>query len=730
MRPCFAATRLTIFFCVVILCSVVRPTCAQEQKPPSEDVIRVNTELVQTAITVIDKQGRFVTGLSRDQFELIIDGKPRPINFLEQISAGSSREAQLTTPTESAVVTPQTAALSTTTPGRTIIFFIDDIHMSADSMHRTRDMLRHAFRSDVGSRDSIVIATASGQLGFLEQFTRNRQVLGTAVDRLMPRQYDVRGYGTGSTRMREYDALAIETTDSKKANSEILNYYIRECIVQTASPKLIPVARAAIAATCETQTRNSARAVMMQAGALTQNMYASLESMIRSSAKFPGRKLAFFVSDGFLLDAGPHGPNLREKLERIIDGAQRSGVVVYTIDSRGLVNTDVDMRQGNARPDFGRPLGEIEAQQDAMNALAGDTGGRALRNMNFFERWVGNVLDETSNYYLLAWRPDSEVEKGPKFRGVSIKILNRPELTVRAPRGYLDAASMEKLASSAGKEKASANHEISTPETSLMSALTENHSSSQLPLRLSLAYLNTPNNGTVLTSSLQVATMGLGYGADGRQPATIKLAGVIITDKRKVTGSFKNELKVTPLADQTNSSGVIYNQHTPLLPGIYQVRVAARDEGSGRVGSAMEFVVIPDLTTRKLALSSVLLGGQVLENKSAKEAEPQVQFSVDHRFQRGGRLSYWIFTYNAQRDARGAPGLTIQAQVLRNGVVVMAGPQHRLTNSADADRIPFGEELPLKNLPAGQYDLVITVKDLIAGTSETQTIDFEIEPST
>jgi VWFA-related protein len=720
----YPAFRFLILVCLVTFWCGTQPARAQQQ---SDDVVRVNTELVQTAITVIDKQGRFVPGLNRDQFELIVDGKPRSISFLEQIAAGSGREAQLATgqPAPGTTATPSTVS---NVQGRTIIFFIDDMHMSADSLSRTKEMLRHAVRNDLGPRDSMAITTATGQLGLLEQFTRNRQVLNIAIDRLIPKQFEIKSWGTGSTTMREFDALQIDSTDSKKVNSEIFNFYLRECLVQGAPTKRNPSAAAILAASCETQVRNSARGVLMQAGTLTQNMYASLESMIRSYAKTSGRKLAFFISDGFLLDAGPHAPNLRERLEHIIDGAQRSGVVVYTIDSRGLLNTTVDLRQGSIRQDFGRPLGEVEAQQDALHALASDTGGRALRGTNFFERWVGNVLEETANYYLLAWRPDSEVERGPKFRGVSIRILNHPELTVRAPRGYLDSQAAPTVASTATKERAPANHQVGTPDGALMSALTENHSSNLLPLRLSLAYLDTPNYGTVLTSSLQVGTVGLGYGADGRQPATIKLAGVVLTDTRKIAGNFKNELKVQPFAGDSSSSGVIYNQHTPLQPGIYQVRVAARDELTGRVGSAMEFVVIPDLANRKLALSSLLLGGQVLENKTVKDAGPQVQFSVDHRFKQSARLSYWVFTYNAKRDDQNAANLSVQSQIRRNGVVVMSGPPHKVGDSTDPDRIPYGEELQLKSLPPGSYDLVVTVNDLLGGSSETQTIDFEIEP--
>src|SRR5260370_4656195 len=106
----------------------------------------------------------------------------------------------------------------------------------------------------------------------------------------------------------------------------------------------------------------------------------------------------------------------------------------------------------------------MEAQQDAMNALAGDTGGRALRNQNYFDRWVGKVLDETSNYYLLAWRPDKETEKTPKFRKVTVSIVGRPELTARAPRGYVEGPQLTDVAAAAETANALANHAASTPE--------------------------------------------------------------------------------------------------------------------------------------------------------------------------------------------------------------------------------------------------------------------------
>jgi len=720
---------LASFFLTALIWCMPWPASAQQQRPapPSDDVLRINTDLVQTAITVVDKKGNFVEGLDRSQFELQVDGQPRPISFFERVTAGTEREAQLTTrPDPSAA--PEIGRTATVY-GRTIVFFIDDMHLSPDSLHRTREMLRKFLVNEMGSRDSVAIVSASGQIGFLQQFTHNKEVLSAAIERLSPRQYEVRGYGTGSTRMREFDALIIDRGSSKaNTGTEVLGYYIGECVKQTAYPKTLPYARKAIAATCETQVRNSARAILMQAGTLTQNMYAALESLMRSSARAPGRKLAFFISDGFLLDVGPHGPDLRAKLESIIDAAQRAGVVVYTIDSRGL-NPDIDVRQGGARLDFGAPLGEMQAQQDAMHALASDTGGRALRNQNYFDRWVEKVLDETSNYYLLAWRPDKEEERAPKFRNVKVSIAGHPELTVRAPRGYVPGLTTAQTASAPATVKVSTNERVKGPEAEMLEALGDYYPNNSLPTRLSLTYLNTPKNETVLTSSIQIASASLDYGSDGKQPATIRVAGVILNDKGKITSSFRNQLNVKPIAaEQADASGIIYNEHTPLAPGIYQVRVAARDEKNGRVGSALQWVVIPNLSSHALTLSSLLLGGQVLESSNRKDADPQVQLSVDHRFSRTARLTVWLFIYNAKRNAAGAPNLTAQTVVERDGKMILTSPRRSISSGApDPDRIPFGEEFALKTLAPGRYDLRVTITDAIAGTSVTQSTDLEVQ---
>src|SRR2546428_2691920 len=90
----------------------------------------------------------------------------------------------------------------------------------------------------------------------------------------------------------------------------------------------------------ESMVRGRASAIQSQASSVTTNTLVGLESLIRSSSKLPGRKLVFFISDGFFLDNG--NSDSLGKLQRITSAAARSGVVIYSMDARGLVASLTD----------------------------------------------------------------------------------------------------------------------------------------------------------------------------------------------------------------------------------------------------------------------------------------------------------------------------------------------------------------------------------------------------
>src|ERR1044072_2806110 len=129
LRVCFRC--LTALFWAMLLTAAAFAQTKPDKPVEQDDVIRVNPELVQTDVMVFDKQGRFVDGLKAEQFDLKVDKKPQTISFFDRVtSARTNTRAAVdqTTPNETSSV-----ASTVRTSGRVVIFFIDDLHLSAES---------------------------------------------------------------------------------------------------------------------------------------------------------------------------------------------------------------------------------------------------------------------------------------------------------------------------------------------------------------------------------------------------------------------------------------------------------------------------------------------------------------------------------------------------------------------------------------------------------------------
>lgn len=697
-RCCPRSKKLFIGLACVFLFFAGLTVSGQQQAQTPDDVLRINTELVQTIVTVADKDGRFVDGLKKENFELRVDGRSASITFFENIVSGSYRERIVSGSTAKGT----TDALSFRR--RTIVFFVDDRHLSLGSIGRTRKTLSNFIEKEMGQNDLVAIASASGQIGFLQQFTDNKDVLRAAVSRLNHVPYVVSDYaGNSGARMTENMALSIE----RKDDSNVFEFYVQDC-VRFAPRGVTRQERVSLRRHCEIEVQNRARQILVQASAVTSDTYYSLETLLDSAERMPGSKLAFFVSDGFLADTGPRGRVASDRLERLADKARRAGVVIYTIDARGLVSGALNATGNvpfdpNGRLDSANAR-EIAASQDALNALAVDTGGRALRNQNSFEQFVNDAVAETSRYYLLAWRPEPGDDKAKTLKKIEISVVGRSDLTVRSARRYADAVVKSERAPE--KQEAGAQRE-SKEDAALRKALGDFHPQQALPLQLSLMYLDTPASGIVLTSSVQAPSSVLSFGDQEKDPAELSLAGVVLNDQGKRAASFNTKLTVNPPSSDDGSSTVIYNFRSPLKPGIYQVRVAARDARTGLLGSAMQWVAIPDISTRQLSLSSLILGVENVVNKAG--ATTSVQWSVDKKFSKSSPLKFMAFTYNGSQPNN----VTARVEVFRNGQTVLSVPATTVVadKQADPQRLPFTAEIDLAAFQPGAYLLVVTIED-------------------
>lgn len=703
---------------------------AQQQQQAQDEVIRITTELVQTGVVVVDKSGQFVNGLKPEQFVLKIDGQPVTPSFFEHVVAGTAREENLDRGQRG--TSPATDGTSAYR-GRSIIFFIDDLHLGAESVQRTRKGLLEFVDRDMTLEDQVAIASPSGQIGFLQRFSDLKPVVRAAVSRLNHKPYTVRDHE--QVPMTEYQAIRISQGDTSALDyfaTKMLEANNVRVVGGLGPPPSGPNAerRRTSGMTVETARRvvqERANLLVRQSESVTGGTLATLESLMRGMSQAPGRKLIFFITDGFFVNDRSSGYG--DRIARIADAAVRGGAVVYSLDARGVVGvSDASSNRADPQGSLSRSnVGELAASQDGLNALAVDTGGKAFFNGHLPDA-LNAALRETSNYYLLGWRPATDLQKSPEFKRIEVSIAGRPELTVRVARGFFGSKpKTEEKETDATTAAATVPAEASGSkrvESALMSALSAPSSRTGVPTTLSASFIDVPGSGPTLTAATQIATDMLGYGADGKQPAAVDLAGVVLNDDGKQAGSFKTRLNVAPLSQPVGvkNAGVVYNHKLPLKPGLYQVRVAVRDDKSGRVGSAAQWIEIPELASKKLMLSSLLL------DDANKPQTQQMQFSIDRRFTREAQMTFLTIIYNAAANG-GAPKLDSQIEILRRGQRVIASPVRPipLEPNTDVARIPYGAGIALKSLAPGRYVLRVTVYDRSANQTAMNEVLFDIE---
>jgi VWFA-related protein len=429
--------KIIVAFLIVSL--LITAALAQDPRSTSDDVIRITTELVQTGVVVLDKQGKFVEGLKPEEFVLKVDGRPVTPAFFERVIAGTVREDKL----ESSVAkgaTPPAPATGATYRGRTIIFFIDDLHLSADSVQRTKKAITEFVDNEMSIEDQVAVASPSGQIGFLQRFADLKPVVRAAVNRLIHKPYLVRDQE--QVPMTEYQAIRIEQGDSSA-----IEYFATKLIEATnvrvpggiGPPPSGPnqERRRTTGMTPETAKRvvsDRANLLVRQSESVTSATLGSLESLMRSVSQMSGRKLVFLISDGFFLNDRNTGFN--NKVSRIADAAVRGNLVIYSVDARGLAGTtDASSNRADPLGQLSRSnVGELAASQDGMNSLAVDSGGKAFFNTGALNEAIKEALRETSNYYLLAWRPGSEDQKSPSFQVNQSRKKPKPIRTLQPPK--------------------------------------------------------------------------------------------------------------------------------------------------------------------------------------------------------------------------------------------------------------------------------------------------------
>jgi VWFA-related protein len=462
----------------------------------------------------------------------------------------------------------------------------------------------------------------------------------------------------------------------------------------------------------------------------TSGTLGAVNYVVTGLRELPGRKSVILLSDGIPLSLESVGDSrVLEALRALVDLANRSAVVVYVIDARGLqtLGFTADGRTGGRSPaeleqELEQALEERRLQyfdsQQGMEYLAQQTGGFLVHDTNDLNLGIRQIMADQSGYYLIGYKPSEttfEAQNGRRaYHKIQVKV-KVPGLRVRSRSGFYGISDEE------------ARPVYGTRNEQLAAALASPFSSGGVHLYLVSQVLYDEHGGATLRSLLHIDARDLQVEnqPDGRKKVEFDAAALTFGDNGRVAGG-KDATFTGSLNDQqwgrALKSGLDYVLDFPVKAGRYQLRAGVRDAVSQQVGSASLFIDVPDTRKGRLALSGIILNA-----RGGGEKSPAVR-----RFQLGDEVTYGVRVYNARLDrVTRLPELEESIQIFRDQRQVSAfNKAFDGHNQTDVRRLSLSGHLKLgPGLEPGDYVFQVIVTDKLAKpkyATANQWIDFEI----
>lgn len=715
---------LVVFWIELFSISLFAQT-PQPTPPDVDDVVKISTNLIQIDVTVTDKKGNLVTDLNNEDFEIYENGKRQSITNFSFVNLSSTENspspvAEKKPANKNAFPIP-TVKLKPENVRRTYAIAVDDLGLSFTSIYWTQQALKKFVNEQMQEGDLVAIIRTSGGIGALQSFTSDKRLLLAAISKI---RWNSQGrVGVNSFEpIRESLKEALQSTGRSVEGIEAENTLERQI----------------------NDFRNDSFAV----GTL-----GALNYIVRGMKDLPGRKAVMLLSEGFQLTTlGTNNPNANpnfksstgalDAMRLLADQANRSSVVFYTLDPRGLVApgasaedqiTNIFAADGklSAREDY------LRETQGSLRYLAEETGGIAFVNQNDLNSGLKKVISDQKGYYLIAYQPDEETfdPKKNRFNNLTIKI-KRPDLKLRYRSGFF-GVSEEKLEARSSE----------TPHQKLASALVSPFGASGININLYSAFYNDERDRNFIRTLVYIDPKDLTFtsGNDGLYRAKFDIIAMMFdANGAAATNNINSHILQFSQTefDEVKKRGIIYDLPIPVTKtGAYQFRVALQDSATSRIGAASQFIEIPNLSKKRLALSNLILRNYTLGEWQKVSQNPgsiissgsrKLSDTVIRQFKAGSMLTYFFEIYNAKTAPNKIPQLFLQTRLFRDGKMLLEGNplQIKLNERSDLQHIPNFSAITLgSDLQPGDYALQVVIYDKQAKEKSqiaSQSIDFEI----
>jgi VWFA-related protein len=405
-------------FCLGLGISIEMQAQQSQQAPTPAPAIKASVNEVLVPVVVRDAQGRAVSDLSKNDFQIFDNGKQQTITgftIVKRDTETSVTNSSTASPdaTDSAAVSQPTSA-----PQRFVVFLFDDYNLTFSDLPNAQQAAIKALDSSLAPTDFAAVLSTSGANSSL---TRDHDKLKKVILDLKVRTL---------LRANEHDCPSVDYYQAdriiNKSDDQALQVAVIE--VMHCLKNIAPEAAEAFARTA------AQRAVMLGEQNYRANLYSLRLILNKLMAPLPGQHVIILVSSGFFAP----GPEAVSITSEILDIAARTNTVINALDARGLYTTNVGAEVTTRVDEASQRLinqyrhESMDANADVMEELADGTGG-IFYNNNDLEAGLRALISGPDCTYLLAFST-TNTKPGAHHR-LKVKV-NGPGLTVQARRGY------------------------------------------------------------------------------------------------------------------------------------------------------------------------------------------------------------------------------------------------------------------------------------------------------
>jgi VWFA-related protein len=590
---------------VLVLSALAQQEPAGKAKK-EERVLRSTSRLVLVSTLVWDKDGAPVSGLTRDDFEVLEDGKPQSVaTFSAVVSGGGPRALPAPTAPAAAVLprntfTNREERSHEVTPVITVIL-LDALNTEAkDSVYGQHEVVRFLEKLQPQDRVALYLLSVGG-VRVLFDFTSDPAPLIRALQR-----YRARGETQLSASNPEVMPSGITEIDDFLRNTSKLEsgFFLRDRVHRTVDA-LVAIADHLLrvpgrknlvwvsssfpisfgfdklyGSTRGTMGDGPSAEVVAGAAAIAElaNAPGSASTSMPGKGGPPTRPPPSASKNPDLLIA-PEQEVFWHDLERAARALNQANLAIYPVDARGLMTAFPNSRfnaaavasgQGPGAPEF--TLGGPNRKEfDTMNMLADRTGGRAFYNANEINQSVRTAIDESRVTYELGYYPVHNQWDG-KFREITVRV-KRPGLKVRNRRGYFAVKDAPAAESQQAELQAAADSPLE---------------SSALGLRVRLEPV-TGGDARALNLRIELDPREVLLAREGNR--WVGALAVLVAQRKSdgektMSGAQTVDLKLEPATyDKLLREGMKLTKRIQLEPGAEELRVVVRDTSSGVTGS-------------------------------------------------------------------------------------------------------------------------------------------------